>query len=159
MAKLNQIEQLLLLLNQAHYRKLMARLPREQFVALECWPSLPKKLRQQFYLWLFRLPLQSTTLAIKPDTSFNLTMGQLHYLFSGPLTIGYIIEIPYNYHNEITPTYISSIYGKPAAVLTDITELPNLEHLLNGPHLSIFALGNTQIIASINKQMADFVHA
>lgn len=156
--KHRDVDLLLDLVNtQPSHKKLLAKFPLQEFVSMQCWPSLQQNLRQQLYLWLFRSCLQSQQLLVKYDNSFVLSIGQLHYLYSGPLSIGYIIEIPRNCHTELTPTYISSIYGKSSIKITAIEDLPTLEHLLNGQHLSVFALGNIQMIASVNKQLVDFI--
>jgi len=155
--KHRDVDLLLDLVNsQSSHKKLLAKFPIQEFVSMQCWPSLQQNLRQRLYLWLFRKCLQSQNLLVKYDNSFVLAMGQLHYLFSGPLAIGYVIEIPRSYRTEVTPTYISSVYGKPIGKITTPDELPNLEHLLNGQHISVFAMGNMQIIATVNKQLVDF---
>ena len=144
--------------DQTEYRHLMQRLPLQEFISMQCWPSLRQQLRQQLFLWLFRMPLITLDLAVKYDVSVALSMGYLHHLLSGPFAIGYLIEIPSNCRTEMTPSYLSSIHGKSAGPLQSIDDLPNLDHLLNGLHLSIFAMENTQTIAAIRKDMADFLH-
>jgi hypothetical protein len=142
---------------QPEYRKMLAKFPTQEFISLQCWPSLYENLRQQLFIWMLRPCFISLKLLVKYDNSFQLSMGKIHYLYSSELFVGYLIELPKSCRVELTPTYISSLYGKQSGSISDIEDLPSLEHLLNGQHLSAFYLGNSQVIASINKQLADFI--
>jgi len=86
-----------------------------------------------------------------------LDLGTLHYLASGPFLVGYVLEVPRNCQIELTPTYLACLRGKPAGALDSAEEVPELEHLMNGEHLSIFAQGNSLLIAAIDKDIANFL--
>lgn len=138
--------------------KLFANFKLNEFISMECWPSLASKITNNLFIWLFRPCLINSKLRVDYKQNLSLGNSRLLYLYSDSLHLGYLIDVPKNYTVELTPTYLSLIYGKYLGALPTIEDLPELEHLLNGQHLSVFALGTMYIIGNVNNALVDFLH-
>jgi hypothetical protein len=142
--------------NQNDYRGLMQRFATETFISLECWPTLQRNLSGYLIVWLHTRPLRNAPMLIRPDLSFQLTFGKLHYLYSSTLALGYLIELP-KIRTEIADTYAMCSSNKRRVAIGKVDDLESLNHIFNDSHLAVFTMGNSQLMASTDKRLVDFL--
>jgi len=139
-----------------NYRGMMQRFATETFISLECWPMLQRELFGYLIVWLHTRPLRNAPMLIKPELTFQLTFGKLHYLYSSTLALGYLIELP-KIRTEIADTYAMCSSNKRRVTISKVDDLEVLNHIFNDSHLAIFTMGNSQLMASTDKRLVDFL--
>jgi hypothetical protein len=141
---------------QPKHKEMMQALPANAFVSLQMWPTLQSKLRGFLIAWLHTRPIKALPMLTKADQTFQLTFGKIHHLYSGTLALGYIIELP-KMRLDITRTYVVAAPTKLQKPLTNLEDLPKMDHILNNNHLSVFMMGSGQIITCNNRNLVDYL--
>lgn len=73
----------------------LRQVPRQRFIDVKEYrtfrmkPSMPV-----FLLFIFRDPLRGVELTVDHNKSADLTLGKMHYLYSGAILFGYLFEFP-----------------------------------------------------------------
>lgn len=132
------------------------RFSTEQFISMRCWPGLPNS-SQRLFVWLIRPSLK--TLPLATDNEFAFDSGKVFNLSHEKIHIGYIIAVSSNFVVQHTPTYLVVRRSQTIEPITEISDLPPLEHLLNNRHLSIFCMDGDYLIGAVAARLGDFMHS
>jgi hypothetical protein len=139
-----------------NYLKLLNQWPQNEFFDVKNWPSVQRLLTVNMVFWLHRKALTRGKLIVRAEKSFKIPMGDLHYVLSDTLSIGYLIELPKTVKLEVTPTYINAIRGKVGGAIKDTADLPVLSYFLRDKHLCGFELNST-IMITCQTDKVDFL--
>lgn len=73
----------------------LRQLPRQRFIDVKAYRTFRMKASMPlFLLFIFRDPLRGIELSVDHNKSADLTLGKMHYLYSGAILFGYLFEFP-----------------------------------------------------------------
>jgi hypothetical protein len=111
------------------------------FIPTSYWPILSQSIKKPFVVYVCRPGLDKVEFHI--DSSQDLALGRLHFLFAATLHVGYIFEIDYADHVEYNRHYIMATKKK-----VDWNRNIKPEVALTNQYLTVYSYGEEFVMAA-----------
>lgn len=139
------LESLLVNINKRAASRVFFSLPQMTFLEMRQFKTFRMNAGMPvFILFKYRQPLVGTSITTDPRKSADLTLGKMHYLYSGGILFGYLFEfpvVPFKIFNNFCT--VNSPDFSPAMI-------KNVDPIVTNQHLTVYGCSDVSVVMIAN---------